>query len=241
MIGNESIGTAPRRWLVVLICGSLITSGALMASTGKLEVNQAEALELKNQELPSLKTVSSFNSEIVEIESELPYPVEYVEDSEKDKCSEPEVVQSGVKGKEVKVIEVTYYDGEEYGKREIQSRRVEPEAEKIARGTKTVSKTLKTAEAEVTYTCHLGTFRATAYDPSCRGCSGTTAIGMKAGFGVVAVDPKVIPLGTKLYITGYGVAIAGDTGGSVKGQKIDLGFDKIDRSWGVRNVEVYVL
>lgn len=51
---------------------------------------------------------------------------------------------------------------------------------------------------------------------------GQTATGVKPQIGVVAVDPKVIPLGTKLYIDGYGQAIAGDTGGAIKGNKIDL-------------------
>ena len=51
---------------------------------------------------------------------------------------------------------------------------------------------------------------------------GQTATGMKPQVGVVAVDPKVIPLGTKLYVEGYGEAIAGDTGGAIKGKRIDL-------------------
>ena len=51
---------------------------------------------------------------------------------------------------------------------------------------------------------------------------GQTATGMKPQVGVVAVDPKVIPLGTKLYVEGYGEAIAGDTGGAIKGNRIDL-------------------
>ena len=54
---------------------------------------------------------------------------------------------------------------------------------------------------------------------------GQTASGMKPQVGVVAVDPKVIPLGTKLYVEGYGEAIAGDTGGLIKGNKIDLFMD----------------
>ena len=51
---------------------------------------------------------------------------------------------------------------------------------------------------------------------------------MKQGYGVVAVDPKVIPLYSKLYIPGYGIAIAGDVGGYIKGNKIDLGYDSLN-------------
>ncbi len=49
-----------------------------------------------------------------------------------------------------------------------------------------------------------------------------TASGLRSRFGVVAVDPRVIPLGTRLYIDGYGYAVAGDTGGAIKGDRIDL-------------------
>lgn len=67
---------------------------------------------------------------------------------------------------------------------------------------------------------------ATAYTASCTGCSGITATGinLKAnpGLKVIAVDPSVIPLGSKVWVEGYGNAIAGDTGGAIKGNKIDL-------------------
>ncbi len=83
---------------------------------------------------------------------------------------------------------------------------------------------------------------ATSYDRNCRGCNDVTAIGMKAGYGVVAVDPKIIPLGSKLYIPGYGLAVAGDTGGKVKGNRIDLGFENVKTGWwSARFVEIYVL
>jgi 3D (Asp-Asp-Asp) domain-containing protein/uncharacterized protein YabE (DUF348 family) len=84
---------------------------------------------------------------------------------------------------------------------------------------------------------------ATAYTADCAGCSGRTAIGRPAGHGIVAVDPRIIPLGTRLFIPGYGAALAGDTGGSIHGNRIDLGFN----SWrdamlfGRRQVTVYRL
>lgn len=67
---------------------------------------------------------------------------------------------------------------------------------------------------------------ATAYTASCTGCSGITATGINLmanpGLKVIAVDPRVIPLGSKVWVEGYGNAIAGDTGGAIKGNKIDL-------------------
>ncbi len=84
---------------------------------------------------------------------------------------------------------------------------------------------------------------ATAYTAACSGCSGMTATGRAAGHGVVAVDPRVIPLGTHLFIPGYGHAFAGDTGGAIHGNRIDLGFDsnRDALSFGRRPIVVYVL
>ncbi|TDL70988.1 LysM peptidoglycan-binding domain-containing protein [Rhodococcus qingshengii] len=67
---------------------------------------------------------------------------------------------------------------------------------------------------------------ATAYTASCEGCSGITATGINLlenpNAKVISVDPSVIPLGSKVYVEGYGEAIAGDTGGAIKGNKIDI-------------------
>ncbi len=82
---------------------------------------------------------------------------------------------------------------------------------------------------------------ATAYTASCTGCSGITASGYRAGFGIIAVDPTVIPLGTHLFVPGYGRAIAGDTGGAIHGNRVDLGFDSLADAarFGRRPVTVY--
>jgi 3D (Asp-Asp-Asp) domain-containing protein len=84
---------------------------------------------------------------------------------------------------------------------------------------------------------------ATAYTANCYGCSGMTATGSHAGHGIVAVDPRVIPLGSHLYIPGYGHAIAGDTGGAIRGKRVDLGFNNNADAmqFGRRSVIVYVL
>jgi len=84
---------------------------------------------------------------------------------------------------------------------------------------------------------------ATAYAAGCYRCSGITASGVRAGFGVIAVDPRVIPLGTKLFIPGYGRAVAGDTGGAITGNRIDLGMstNAAAMNYGRHSVTVYVL
>ena len=70
------------------------------------------------------------------------------------------------------------------------------------------------------------TVEATAYTASCEGCSGITATGINLienpNQKVISVDPSVIPFGSKVYVEGYGEAIAGDTGGAIKGNKIDV-------------------
>lgn len=88
---------------------------------------------------------------------------------------------------------------------------------------------------------------ASAYTASCEGCSGITATGinLKANPNakVISVDPTVIPLGSKVYVEGYGEAIAGDTGGAIKGNRIDVFFpsqqDAIN--FGVKQLKVTIL
>lgn len=72
---------------------------------------------------------------------------------------------------------------------------------------------------------------------------GITATGVRAHYGIAAVDPNVIPLGSKLYVEGYGYCLAADTGGAIKGNKIDLCFDSYGEAanYGRKNVTVYVL
>ncbi|MBM7635026.1 peptidoglycan-binding protein [Geomicrobium sediminis] len=91
------------------------------------------------------------------------------------------------------------------------------------------------------------TMEATAYTADCEGCSGITATGIDLrndrNANVVAVDPNVIPLGSTVYVEGYGEAIAGDTGGAITGNKIDLHMATTEEAlnFGRQNVEVTVL
>ena len=91
------------------------------------------------------------------------------------------------------------------------------------------------------------TMSATAYTAYCTGCSGITANGTdlraNPGAKVIAVDPKVIPLGTRVWVEGYGEAIAADTGGAIKGNKIDIFIPSQEGAinWGRKTVTVKIL
>jgi len=84
---------------------------------------------------------------------------------------------------------------------------------------------------------------ASAYSAYDAGNSNRTSRGNPVHKGIVAVDPNTIPLGTRLYIPGYGYAIADDVGGAIKGNRIDLAFDSRGQAleFGIQRVTVYIL
>ncbi|UCH35344.1 MAG: DUF348 domain-containing protein [Armatimonadota bacterium] len=150
----------------------------------------------------------------------------------------PIVLHDGSPGRAVAVLDIWTKDGDETERAVVSQRVIEPMKPRlVVRGTRS----LPSRGGEVLH------MEATGYDPGPRSCgryaSGRTAIGLKAGKGVVAVDPRVIPLGTKLYVDGYGECVAGDVGRAIKGRRIDLGFDTYREalSWGRRMVKVRIL
>ena len=92
------------------------------------------------------------------------------------------------------------------------------------------------------------TMRATAYSANWasngRWTGQASAIGVPLAYGVVAVDPRVIPLGTRLYVQHYGLALAADTGSAIQGDRIDLFFWDTPRqlaNFGIQTLRVYVI
>ena len=100
----------------------------------------------------------------------------------------------------------------------------------IAYGTQITVRTVETGTGPLEYWRKISML-ATPYSAATSGKEfdhpryGVTRSGLPAGYGIVAVDPKVIPLMTELYIPGYGRAVAGDTGGLINGKRVDLGFN----------------
>lgn len=150
------------------------------------------------------------------------------------------LVQAGRTGTRVLRIAVTTADGRVVDRQVVGNVLARPPQDQISQvGTRRIIATRgEFAGKEIIH------MEATAYAPwHGKGVDGTTAIGMRAGHGVVAVDPRVIPLRSVLYIEGYGRAIAGDTGGAIKGHRIDLGFATARQAYqfGRRPVRVYIL
>lgn len=187
-----------------------------------------------------IKTESRFEEKFATSSATIDFETEYKDDPEVEAGIETVVIE-GEDGKKITTTKITLYNGEEIGRDVVDVKTEKPVNKVISRGTKIVWKTLQTPEGEIRYWKKMRVY-ATHYDSRCLGCNETTAIGMRAGKGVIAVDPKVIKLRSNVYIPGYGKAVAGDTGGAIKGNIIDLGFeDARTAGWSARYVDIYLL
>lgn len=183
------------------------------------------------------------------VEDSLDFAIEKKQDASLLKGKQ-KVVTTGEKGKISRTYEVVKENGKIIAKN-LQSEKVinEPKKQVVAVGTKNLvasTTTVSRGSAEPSSGKEFYV-TATAYTPYCKGCSGTSATGINlrsdSGLKVIAVDPSVIKLGSKVWVEGYGTAIAGDTGGSIKGNKIDIlvQSDAQARNWGRKKVRIKVL
>ena len=150
-----------------------------------------------------------------------------------------EVVQEGAEGLDEVEEEVVYAAGNVVESHELSRNNISPMKPKvIRRGTLDTESAPSHGQVK-----QMLTMEATAYLPTDGGGDGITATGVQAHHGIVAVDPNVIPLGTRLYIPGYGEAVAADTGGDIIGNRIDVVLEDYSSAiqFGRRTVEVYVL
>lgn len=161
---------------------------------------------------------------------------------------EKKVDTEGKNGKKEYVYEVVYTDGVETERKLVSETVVkEPVDKVILIGTKKIPPKVTTASTPTTYK-KVYQMNASAYTYGEDG-GNVTCLGIRPYKGIVAVDPSVIPLGTKLYIETsdgkyvYGEAVAGDKGSAIKGMKIDLFLNSEAecRKFGRRTVNVYVI
>ncbi|MBI5301647.1 MAG: DUF348 domain-containing protein [Chloroflexi bacterium] len=159
-----------------------------------------------------------------------------------------QVTQAGAQGTKKRTIRITYENGRET-RRSVDREWIDaaPITHINAYGTKIVRRELTLPNGQtITYWRKVRVL-ATSYTAATSGKArthpefGVTATGMRAGVGIVAVDPRVINLRSRVYVPGYGLAVAGDTGGRITGRRVDLGYDEANLVLWYTWVDVYLL
>lgn len=221
------------------LAGLLTLNLTAFASSGSNLTQTPDPLETLSASQP-IHTESLFKEKLATSSAIIERKTIYKDDPEKEIDLE-DVIDEGEDGKKITTTKITFYNGEEYGRDVIDVRTIQPKDKIISRGTKIVWHTLDTPDGQIQYWKKMRVY-ATHYDSHCPGCNDWTAIGMRAGKGVIAVDPSVIKLRSNVYIPGYGKAVAGDTGGAIKGNIIDLGFDDARTAgWHAKYIDIYLL
>ncbi len=228
---------------IIALTSPLLFSETLtqdMALISHLPAVSAQDTDVQNTAY-SLKTSSTFSSEVILEEEEIPFEIEVQEDEEKE-VGYQEILQEGVVGKITRTYDLTYWQGQEVSRDLINTETTEPTNEIILKGTKIIIRGLATEDlGEIKYREKINVW-ATSYDGNCLGCTGRTATGKKVTHGICAVDPEVIPLGTAFYVPAYGICSAQDIGGGIKGNMVDLGFENVHEGWwSARYTDIYII
>jgi uncharacterized protein YabE (DUF348 family) len=243
----EAVSYEPARELIVeadaqerrILSSASTVSGAL-AQAGLPLLGLDYSQPPGNEPLPTdgrIRVVRVSESLLL-TEKSIPFKNEY-RDSGDVEAGMEQIVQPGVQGLSVSRIRIRYEDGKEVSRQTEAETVVRPPQNRISlRGTKIVLKTATVDGVKIQYWLKLQMY-ATIYSPcnsGTGGCSSGTASGLKAGKGVVAVDPGLYAYvsGQRLYVPGYGSAVIGDVGGGhiveqntgvSRYRWIDLGFD----------------
>jgi uncharacterized protein YabE (DUF348 family) len=212
-----------------------------------IKLNELDRVE------PSLTETISKNGSVNVIRVEkvtdvVEEPVQFAVVTKKDEGLEngkEKTITEGKQGLVSKQYEVLIENGKEVSRKLISEQKITEKQDKVvAVGTKDIAFQVSRGAVETETEFYV---TATAYTAYCNGCSGSTATGLNLrsnpNMKVIAVDPKIIPLGTKVYVEGYGYAVAADTGGAIKGYKIDLFMPSNADCyrWGRKKVKMKIL
>lgn len=231
----------------------------LKIETAENDINSmldAEGIQVADEDKVSPEKESPISEglkvDITRVESKIfteSMPIDYSTVVKKDDSLANTVnktVQDGEKGEKLISTKVIYENGKEVDRKVISETVVREPVEKVVlQGTLGVLNLSRGGDLLYTNSIKV---RATAYYNSGSNGNSYTFTGTRPrrnpdGYSSIAVDPRVIPLGTKLWVEGYGYAIAEDTGGAIKGNAVDLFFNSSSEvyNWGVRYVNVYII
>jgi uncharacterized protein YabE (DUF348 family) len=239
--------------VVISVDGATVRTRTQRTTVGDVLAQEGLALMGKDYSLPAsnMPLAEDMRIRVVRVREEseieqqlIPFETKWVPDPDM-RIDTQQLVQSGGSGVIKSRYRVTYENGQEISNLLEDEWVDHPPSDKIiAYGTQVIVQTLDTPDGPFEYWRHFRVL-ATSYSAATSGKAkddpryGITRTGLKAGYGIIAVDPKVIPLWSEVYVPSYGTAVAGDTGGSVLGRHIDLGFDEDPPLW-YRWVDIYV-
>lgn len=226
---------------------STSTTVADFLAKQKIKLNGMDRVEPKKEELVKKNAVVNV-IRVEKVTDVVEEPVNFaVVTTRNESLSQgtEQVVTEGQNGLVSKQFEVVLENGKEVSRKLINEKTLKEKQDKVvAVGTKPVVQQVSRGAVSGGTEIWVS---ASAYTASCNGCSGITATGINLhanpGMKLIAVDPSVIPLGSKVYVEGYGYAIAGDTGSAIQGNRIDVFFSSLSEAyqWGRKQVKVTIL
>lgn len=244
------------REVSISVDGKTIRTRTLGNTVAELLTQEGIQLKDKDYAVPSAtdQIRESMNVQVTRVREEFLTESEYIRyetvwqaDATMD-IDTRKTSQTGVEGVKKRTIRLLFENGRET-KRTVDREWIDsaPVTQIINYGTKITHRTLTLPDGSTTTYWRKLRILATSYTAATSGKArthpefGITATGMRAGTGIVAVDPKVINLKSKLYIPGYGLATAGDTGGRILGKRVDLGYDEWNLVLWFQWIDIYVL
>lgn len=232
-------GLKKRLWTTAETAGEVVEGDLGMSLHADITLDPAADKKIGKGDTVTLRLL---NRRVERVEAEMPFATERRDDNRLTR-GRTRIAARGRAGVKETVIEHVWA-GETELETIVRGESVisEPVTQVVSIGTQVPRVAAAPSVGNVSRGGRSLTMVATAYASGTDGVGWRTATGTGVYKGIVAVDPRVIPLGTRLYIDGYGSAIAADTGGAIKGNRIDLGFGSGGEAiqFGRRTVTVHI-
>lgn len=240
----------------ITVDGKLIRTRTRVDTLEQLLEQENIKLEGKDYALPALDNpvvdyvnvnVTRVREEFITETEQLPFQTKWLPNSDLE-LDQRMVAQTGKKGEKHRLFKSVFENGNLISTG-LEREWIEnpPQDHIINYGTGIVVRDLTLPDGQVVQYWRKVRMLATAYSAATSGKSredpqyGRTRLGLQAGRGIVAIDPRVVNLSSRVYVPGYGEAMAGDTGGRIKGKRIDLGYPEDAIEGWYRWVDVYLL